>query len=101
MVELISSILGNVLCVWTFNKKDVELKPSFANILKCLSIFDTIFLVSCREFIENQLRWSVLTASALLIAIFPTWEFNTRSEAVGDTVPMVGVLASAGYPRRV
>ena len=97
MVELISSILGNVLCVWTFNKKDVELKPSFANILKCLSIFDTIFLVSCREFIENQLRWSVLTESALLIAIFPTWEFNTRSEAEGDMVP----LAGTGYPSRV
>jgi len=37
-------IIGNVLCVWIFNKKDVELKPSFANLLKCLSIFDTIFL---------------------------------------------------------
>ena len=36
---------GNLLCVWAFNKKDVELKPSFANLLKCLSIFDTIFLV--------------------------------------------------------
>ena len=84
MVELICSILGNVLCVWTFNKKDVELKPSFANILKCLSIFDTIFLVSCREFIENQLWWSVLTASALLIAVFPTWEKFTKSEAHGS-----------------
>jgi len=38
-------IVGNLLCVWTFNKKDVELKPSFANLLKCLSIFDTVFLV--------------------------------------------------------
>jgi len=38
-------IVGNLLCVWTFNKKDVELKPSFANLLKCLSIFDTIFLI--------------------------------------------------------
>jgi len=37
-------IIGNLLCVWTFNKKDVELKPSFANLLKCLSIFDTVFL---------------------------------------------------------
>ena len=41
-------ISGNILCVWTFNKKDVELKPSFANLLKCLSIFDTIFLVSLK-----------------------------------------------------
>ena len=36
---------GNILSVWIFNKKDVELKPSFANLLKCLSVFDTIFLV--------------------------------------------------------
>jgi len=40
-----AGIVGNLLCVWTFNKTDVELKPSFANLLKCLSIFDTIFLV--------------------------------------------------------
>merc|ERR1719278_2323804 len=40
----IFGILGNILCVWAFNKKDVELKPSFANLLKCLSIFDTVFL---------------------------------------------------------
>jgi hypothetical protein len=30
--------------VWAFNKKDVELKPSFANLLKCLSVFDSLFL---------------------------------------------------------
>ena len=46
--------LGNLLCVWTFNKKDVELKPSFANLLKCLSMFDTVFLVSFETvFLEN------------------------------------------------
>ncbi len=38
---------GNILCVWVFNKKDVELKPSFANLLKCLSIYDILLLVSC------------------------------------------------------
>merc|ERR1719336_3239444 len=43
-VLAIFGILGNILCVWAFNKKDVELKPSFANLLKCLSIFDTVFL---------------------------------------------------------
>ena len=32
------------MCVWAFQKKDVELKPSFANLLKCLSIFDSLFL---------------------------------------------------------
>jgi len=43
-VLAIFGILGNILCVWAFNKKDVELKPSFANLLKCLSVFDTVFL---------------------------------------------------------
>jgi hypothetical protein len=38
-------VLGNILCVWVFNKKDVELKPSFANLLKCLSIYDILLLV--------------------------------------------------------
>ncbi len=31
--------------MWVFNKKDVELKPSFANLLKCLSIYDILLLV--------------------------------------------------------
>ena len=44
---------GNILCVWTFNKKDVELKASFANLLKCLSVFDTIFLVSWIQIQSN------------------------------------------------
>ncbi len=38
-------VLGNILCVWVFNKKDVELKPSFANLLKCLSVYDILLLV--------------------------------------------------------
>ena len=37
--------LGNVTCVFVFNHKSVDLKPSFSNILKCLSIFDILFLV--------------------------------------------------------
>ena len=37
--------LGNVLCVFVFNNSSVDLKPSFSNILKCLSIFDILFLV--------------------------------------------------------
>ena len=49
-------IVGNIACVFVFNHKSVDLKPSFSNILKCLSIYDILFLVSwslnsCR--IEN------------------------------------------------
>ena len=42
---------GNVVCVFVFNHKSVDLKQSFSNILKCLSIFDIFFLVkgSCKE----------------------------------------------------
>ena len=39
-------VSGNVLCLFVFTQKKVELKPSFANILKCLSVFDILFLVS-------------------------------------------------------
>jgi len=37
-------IVGNILCVFVFHKKKVDLKPSFSNILKCLSILDSLFL---------------------------------------------------------
>ena len=36
---------GNIFCVFVFNHKSVDLKPSFSNILKCLSIFDIATLV--------------------------------------------------------
>ena len=39
-------IVGNITCVFVFNHKSVDLKPSFSNILKCLSIYDILFLVS-------------------------------------------------------
>ena len=38
-------IVGNITCVFVFNHKSVDLKPSFSNILKCLSIYDILFLV--------------------------------------------------------
>ena len=60
-------ISGNLLCVWTFNKKDVELKPSFANLLKCLSIFDTVFLVSFRR-LKYLSEWSNLSENGILLS---------------------------------
>ena len=41
---------GNILCVFVFTKKKMDLKPSFSNILKCLSLFDILFLVGCFAF---------------------------------------------------
>jgi len=40
----IFGILGNLLCLFVFNQKTVDLKPSFSNILKCLSIYDMALL---------------------------------------------------------
>ena len=39
-------LAGNILCVFVFSRSKLDLKPAFSNILKCLSVFDTIFLVS-------------------------------------------------------
>ena len=44
MCVVYTFLAGNLLCVWAFNKKDVELKRSFANLLNCLAIFDSLFL---------------------------------------------------------
>jgi len=37
-------IAGNVLCLFVFSTRNLDLKPAFANLLKCLSVFDIIFL---------------------------------------------------------
>merc|ERR1719219_775672 len=37
-------IAGNVLCLFVVSNKHLDLKPAFSNILKCLSVFDIIFL---------------------------------------------------------
>lgn len=38
-------IFGNLACVFVFNHKSCDLKPSFSNILKCLSIYDMALLM--------------------------------------------------------
>jgi len=45
-VTLVSifGIVGNIACISVFSSKSVDLKPSFANILKCLSIYDICLL---------------------------------------------------------
>lgn len=45
-------VSGNILCVSVFSRSKLDLKPAFANILKCLSVFDSVFLVSRNYNIE-------------------------------------------------
>ena len=40
---------GNCLCLFVFCNKHLNLKPAFSNLLKCLSVFDIIFLVRKSE----------------------------------------------------
>ena len=44
------------MCVFVFTKKKMDLKPSFSNILKCLSLFDILFLVGCNLLIFNNIQ---------------------------------------------
>ena len=43
---------GNIACISVFSSKSVDLKPSFANILKCLSIYDICLLVRTGKIIQ-------------------------------------------------
>ena len=36
---------GNLICLVVLTKSRLDLKPAFSNILKCLSVFDILFLV--------------------------------------------------------
>lgn len=38
-------ILGNIFCLFVLNNKSVDLMPSFSNLLKALSVYDTALLV--------------------------------------------------------
>ena len=42
----IIDIQGNIVCVFVFSRSNLDLRPAFSNILKCLSLFDILFLVS-------------------------------------------------------
>ena len=43
----ILSFSGNIICFLVFSKNQkMDLKPSFINILRCLAVFDTLFLVN-------------------------------------------------------
>ncbi len=50
-----------------FNHKSVDLKPSFANLLKCLSVYDVIFLV---RFSLSFLFWRKKYYSFFVVMIF-------------------------------
>ena len=58
---------GNIACISVFSSKSVDLKPSFANILKCLSIYDICLLVKIlifRKYNTNKLNKKVREKNA-------------------------------------
>ena len=56
--------------MFVFNQKTVDLKPSFSNILKCLSIYDMALVVSQGTVvIENILSVSDTGQNIILIFI--------------------------------
>ena len=74
-------IVGNITCVFVFNHKSVDLKPSFSNILKCLSIYEMALLVGQNRsrFTRSLLRFiSAPNLSILRFKIF----FDRNAEFV-------------------
>ena len=46
LIDVLTSS-GNIICFLVFSKNQkMDLKPSFINILRCLAVFDTLFLVN-------------------------------------------------------
>ena len=75
--------VGNVLCLFVFSNKHLDLKPAFSNILKCLSVFDIIFLVRCdftktglTEHVKSCVMW-LYTLPAILPVEYQELEANT------------------------
>ena len=84
-LELIISLSGNILCFFVFTKKKkMDLKPSFINILRCLSVFDTIFLVRWNTVSSylvfpyaesiNSLRHSTLSGNVKFEMSYILWQ---------------------------
>ena len=65
-------ILGNLLCLFVFNHKSVDLKPSFSNILKCLSIYDMALLVS-----KEMISWLDNLVFIFKLQEVKQWKFTT------------------------
>ena len=55
-------ILGNLICLVVLNNKNVDLKPSFSNLLKSLSVYDILILVNTNR--VQTITMAMLTQSA-------------------------------------
>ena len=59
--EILFFFKGNLLCLFVFNQKTVDLSPSFSNILKCLSLYDIALLVRAQTVKYIHYTYNLLT----------------------------------------
>ena len=80
--------LGNITCVFVFNHKSVDLKPSFSNILKCLSIFDILFLVRFPLLYKLRISLTIFQSGVISLYSLPNlWSWYVTVEPI--TTPVI------------
>ena len=86
-------LLGNILCLCVFNQKSVDLKPSFSNILKCLSIYDICTLVrGGSNYIDilNYIQSGVLILYGLP-SLSPSFSLSMKAHTTPIILPLTQV----------
>ena len=80
---------GNLLCLFVFNHKSVDLKPSFANILKCLSVYDTALLVrKQRVYIQRGFLTLVYLSKStrcLWVLLLSVWQMQVVKVEIANS----------------
>ena len=82
-------ILGNIFCLFVLSSKSVELKPSFANLLKCLSVYDIALLVSCWLLFYLLTDMATGQAGMLLLYSLPCLSPQYHLEAKPRLIPYI------------
>ena len=84
----IFSFPGNLACVFVFNHKSCDLKPSFSNILKCLSIYDMALLVS-KARLSDHLHSHPFQMGVLILYGFPNISMTYKMSVEPFTTPII------------
>jgi len=70
LVVCLAGILGNLASILVLSRKDIDLKPSFANILTCLAVYDLLFEV-CAIFMYSLPHLSTTYTSSIFPFLVP------------------------------
>ena len=74
-IKLLFVIAGNILCVFVFSTRNLDLKPAFSNLLKCLSVFDILFLVSEIIFLSPHIeKIQIMLYNFQMCRCFKAWQ---------------------------